>query len=243
MQIKYVGEEKFLKHSYYIGPGPGNRWRSSTGNKGQFGTAPKWDKDYDIKRNPTYAQSDPTIHLNYKNPSHDDINYYRNAGTRENINKYQYKTTDENGNEQYFYTDKGAKRYAQEESENQARSRKNRLDEEALQDTKRWVRDDYKNFSDAAKNVSEAARGTSNMIDMFNKPKANKRINLDEMTDEELRNILNRERMEREYNNYFNEAQTNKGADYAKKFFDFLAWSGQQAMTAAQIVSIVRSFR
>lgn len=221
MQIKYI-DDNTLAHSYYIGPGPGNRWRSSTGNKGQFGTAPRRYDEYGVN----YRFTSPNENTTYQP-----------------INRYQYKTTDESGNTETHYTSAGEKRKAYEESVNGGRSKKNKLDEDSLYDTERWVRDDYKNFADAAKNISEASKGTSQMIDLFNVPKKNGRIDLSAMTDAELNNILNRERMERQYNDYFNAPQKNKGADYAKKFFDFLAWSGQQAMTAAQIVSIVRSFR
>lgn len=245
MIIKYIDEEKnSLKHWEVKDQHLGNPYRMDWGpNRGRFGYSPyKYDETTGEQYRPRSYNGDPTIHVNYKNPSSEDVNYYRNSGTKESVNKYQYKTTDEKGREQYFYTDKGAKRYAQEESENNARSKKNKYDEETLQDTKRWVRDDYKKFADTAKQISEASKGTSNMIDMFNIPKKNGRIDLSDMTDAELNNILNREQMERKYNDYFNAAEKNKGADYAKKFFDFVSWSGQQAMTAAQIISVIRSF-
>lgn len=230
MQIKYT-DDNTLAHSYYIGPGPGNRWRSSTGNKGQFGTAPK-----------EYGRGD--FEINPRNKYAADITYKKRY---DDVTGEKLPPRDDGDYETYghgtYYSPAGLKRLAYEESANNARSKKNRLDEDAVKDTDRWVRDDYKNFADTAKNISEASKGTSQMIDLFNVPKKNGRIDLSAMTDAELNNILNRERMERQYNDYFNAPQKNKGADYAKKFFDVLAWGGQQAMTAAQIVSIVRSFR
>ena len=224
MIIKYVGEN-VIKHS-----GGGNPYHDPENGRFTFGPHHYVDGATAYRR---YDTGD--IKNNYKSIPPEYYTFKRN-------NKYSY--TKQVGDEEptVEYTTAGQKRKEYEESVNNSKSRKNRLEDEALYDTERWIRDDYKNFSDAAKGISEAAKGTSNMIDMFNVPKKNGRIDLSAMTDAELNNILNRERMERQYNDYFNAAQKNKGADYAKKFFDFVSWSGQQAMTAAQIISVIRSF-
>lgn len=166
-----------------------------------------------------------------------------NNSTYSARNRYQYTKTDDEGNVTVHYTPAGEKRYAYEESVNNGRSRKNKFDEDTVKDTERWIRDDYDNASSTARNIAEAARGTSNLIDAFNIPKNNPRIDLSQMTDAELNNILNRERMERTYNDYFNPPQKNKGADFVKGLAKFVAWSGEQAATAIQIARFVRSFK
>lgn len=46
------------------------------------------------------------------------------------------------------------------------------------------------------------------------KTKGNERIDLSNMSDQELQKILNRERMEQEYNRYFNTPQESKGKNF-----------------------------
>lgn len=69
----------------------------------------------------------------------------------------------------------------------------------------------------ASKTVSEGMNKASRNLSSsptFNKK--NPRLDLSKMSDDELRQVLNRERMEQEYNRYFNTPQESKG----KKFVD-----------------------
>lgn len=89
---------------------------------------------------------------------------------------------------------------------------------------------------------SSAGREIAKTADLFTKPKQGKRIDVSNMTDDDLRAILNRERMEREYNNYFNPPQVNKGAEVVKGLGNFISTSGTIALTALQAVEIIRGF-
>lgn len=89
---------------------------------------------------------------------------------------------------------------------------------------------------------SSAGREIAKTADLFTKPKQGKRLDVSNMSDDDLRAILNRERMEREYNNYFNPPQVNKGAEVVKGIGNFISTSGTIALTALQAVEIIRGF-
>jgi len=77
--------------------------------------------------------------------------------------------------------------------------------------------DSAKRAGMASKVVSEGLGKASKNISnspAFNKK--NPRLDLSKMSDDELRQVLNRERMEQEYNRYFNTPQESKG----KKFVE-----------------------
>lgn len=142
------------------------------------------------------------------------------------------------------YTPAGIRRLEYEKSTNNARSHKNKYDEETVRDTNRWVRDDWDNISNVAGSISDAGRAVSKMIDspLF-KTKPNKRLDLSDMTNDEIRAIVDRERLERSYNELFNTKQESKGKEYAKGAAEFIVTSGEMAKTGLEIAKIIRSFR
>lgn len=199
MKIKYTDE---LSHSYYIGPGPGNRWREKNG---QFGHDPA----------PDYG--------NTTAPGHHDAPYERLAPS------YSKETHDTgSGSHQYTYNTS----YGSPSSSNTSSSGNS-------QATPNVNLKDIKTLAVAS---SSAGREIAKTADLFTKPKQGKRIDVSNMTDDDLRAILNRERMEREYNNYFNPPQVNKGAEVVKGIGNFISTSGTIALTALQAVEIIRGF-
>ena len=88
------------------------------------------------------------------------------------INKYEYAVQGPprqgDGDRVTYYTSAGQKRKEYEESVNKAKKSKNRLDEDALYDTSRWVREDIQGYQDAADALAKGAKATNNIIDMFN---------------------------------------------------------------------------
>jgi hypothetical protein len=75
---------------------------------------------------------------------------------------------------------------------------------------------------------------------MFNKPKKGARFDLSQMSDQELNSILNRERLERQYDEYFNPPQINKGWEIVKGVNDFALNSAQGFAT---VMSIINAFK
>ena len=216
MKIKYTDGNTLRHASTWRGSVSGNPWM---GEKGRFGTAPRY-YDYD-----KYGS-------NYRFGSDSD-----DGPTYSYKNRYQYTKTDSEGNKTTEYTQAGKRRQAYEESVNNAKKKENRLDEEAVNDVSRWIRDDSKNYLDIAKSIESGTKATNNVIDMFNKPKQGKRIDLSQMSDDELRAILNREQMERTYNSYFNAPQVNKGWEVVKNINDFALNSAQGFATVMSIIS------
>lgn len=77
-----------------------------------------------------------------------------------------------------------------------------------------------------AADITREARNVNNeltgVVDRFGKTKKQPRADLSKLSDQELRDILNRENMERQYDQYFNTPTEKKGAKYLK---DILAIS------------------
>jgi len=70
--------------------------------------------------------------------------------------------------------------------------------------------------SNISKGVKTIADTTSQAADRFGKTKKMPRADLSKLSDQELRDILNRENMERQYDQYFNTPTEKKGAKYIK---------------------------
>ena len=70
--------------------------------------------------------------------------------------------------------------------------------------------------SSVAKGVKSISDTTSQAADKFGKTKKMPRADLSKLSDQELRDILNREEMERRYDAYFNTPTEKKGAKYVK---------------------------
>ncbi len=73
------------------------------------------------------------------------------------------------------------------------------------------------------KNFKSTTNEVSQVVDRYGKTKKNPRADLSKLSDQELRDLLNREEMERRYDTYFNTPTEKKGAKYTK---DVLAIAG-----------------
>lgn len=112
----------------------------------------------------------------------------------------------------------GQKRYDRDVRENKAKKKENRIDT-SDPDPKRWAKEDLErakrtvdSSSDLLKKVSEIERSSA--------PKATKkRMDLSKMTDQELRQAISREQLERQYNDLFGKtesAKISKGWQFAR---------------------------
>ena len=90
-----------------------------------------------------------------------------------------------------------------------------------------------------SKTVSEGSRNLSSNLNSFSK-KQNSRADLSNLSNKELNDILTRERMEQEYNRYFNSPQENKGINFVKTALDITATAAGIAATGFTIYSIVK---
>lgn len=84
----------------------------------------------------------------------------------------------------------------------------------------RWVREDIarsKNLTDAGSNMVNQLKNANN-INTKNRPKA--RADLSSMTDDEMRKRINREFLERQYNEMFTPQKTSKGREYISRILE-----------------------
>ena len=126
------------------------------------------------------------------------------------------KYVDKDGN----LTEAGEKRYAREIQKNNQKAKDKRVkDVEDLKDPNKWVGDDLK----STKEILESTNKTLNEAQKLNakrKDPKTERLDLSKMTDKELQDKINRERLERQYNEMFNEPQVNKGRERVEKIID-----------------------
>lgn len=137
-------------------------------------------------------------------------------------------------------TVKGEKRYASEVKRNHQKSKKNRVDDEDLRDPNKWVQEDTQNrkdLVDASRNLTNSARELARVT---NRPKEKPRLDLSKMSDKELRDKVNRELLERQYNQVFNAPETRKGRE---KVMQILETAGAALATVSSSLMIALSIQ
>lgn len=98
-------------------------------------------------------------------------------------------------------------------------SKKNgRSDLEA--DPKRYVKEDLSRTKKLADESANLTRNLKTANDQAIKSKPKTRMDLSKMTDQEMREKINRELLERQYNDVFNPPTVSKGREYASKVLD-----------------------
>ena len=138
---------------------------------------------------------------------HDILAHYGVKGQKWGIRRYQ--------NKDGSLTSKGQARYDRDKRENAAKKKENRIDL-SEPDPKRWVREDLersKKTVDATDNLVKEMRKLEQ--NTTTKP-VSKRMDLSQMSDKEMRERINRELLERQYNQLFAEtpsAQVSKGRE------------------------------
>lgn len=138
---------------------------------------------------------------------HNILAHYGVKGQKWGVRRYQ--------NKDGSLTSKGQARYDRDKRENAAKKKENRIDL-SEPDPKRWVREDLersKKTVDATDNLVKEMRKLEQ--NTTTKP-APKRMDLSQMSDKEMREQINRELLERQYNQLFAEtpsAQVSKGRE------------------------------
>ena len=139
-------------------------------------------------------------------------------------------------------TEEEKKRYDRDVRENNARKKENRINIDEP-DPKRWVKEDLerrKKLIDLGTDIVKKASDIEK--DLSPKPKK-KRMNLSKMTDQELKQSINRELLERQYNDLFGKienAEISKGRKYAR---EILNAAGTVLATASSALSIALAIK
>lgn len=133
------------------------------------------------------------------------------------------------------YTEAGKRRYQKDVQSNHQKSKKNRVNDADLKDPNRWVREDLTN----AKQVADSSKTVINELknlEQNTRPKdENQRLDLSKMTDKELRDRINRELLEQQYNNMFNKKDVSKGRENVQ---EALSIGGNVVGIASGIIGI-----
>lgn len=115
-------------------------------------------------------------------------------------------------------TEAGKRRYARDQRENAG---KKKGDKVGQADPDRWVRED----TERSKRLAESGSHLTNELKRANdnslrNSRKREKMDLSNMTDQEMRNQINRALLERQYNDMFAPQKTSRGKEYASKLLD-----------------------
>lgn len=135
--------------------------------------------------------------------------HFGTKGMRWGVRRYQ--------NEDGSLTEAGQRRYERDQRENSGKNKGNKV---GKADPNRWVKEDLdrsKKVLDASSDMTNKLKNvTSNSI----KNRKKVRADLSKMTDQQMREKINRELLERQYNDMFTPQKAAKGRESALKFLD-----------------------
>lgn len=137
-------------------------------------------------------------------------------------------------------TNAGKKRYDRDQRENSGKKKGDRV---GAADPNRWVREDLERSRTVANegaNLSNKLKD-ANRNSMRNQKRS--RLDLSNMSDNELRQKINRELLERQYNDVFNPAKVSKGREVADRVLDSAGTVLSVAGSAAALALAIRQLR
>lgn len=135
------------------------------------------------------------------------IAHYGVKGMKWGVRRYQ--------NADGSYTQAGLARRKRDERENAGKKSKNRVNlDDPTRNAKRWVHEDEENAKNLMDRSADAARRIGQSADSYSNRhrQSAPRKNLSKYSDQELREAVNRELLERQYNQLFNTPTERTGA-------------------------------
>lgn len=135
--------------------------------------------------------------------------HYGVKGMRWGVRRYQ--------NSDGSLTTAGRKRYERDQRENSGKKKGNKV---GHADPNRWVKEDLTRTQRLTNETAGLARNLKAANDQSIRSKPRKRMDLSNMSDQELRNQINRELLERQYNDVFNPPTVSKGRQYASQMLE-----------------------
>lgn len=135
--------------------------------------------------------------------------HYGVKGMRWGVRRYQ--------NSDGSLTTAGRKRYERDQRENSGKKKGNKVGQA---DPNRWVKEDLTRTQRLTNETAGLARNLKAANDQSIRSKPRKRMDLSDMSDQELRNQINRELLERQYNDVFNPPTVSKGRQYASQILE-----------------------
>lgn len=99
----------------------------------------------------------------------------------------------------------GKRRYQRDIDENDARKKDNKIKIREGGDPNRWVKEDITRSRNVVRESSNLVNELDRLDQMSRGKKKSKRMNLSSMSDKEMRDRINRELLERQYDQLFND--------------------------------------
>lgn len=131
-------------------------------------------------------------------------------------------------------TEAGKTRYEREIQRNNQKKKKDRADTDALRDPSRWVKEDLTRTKNTVDSTARMARTAQ---EIRNNAQSKKTYDLSKMSDNELRQHINRLQMEEQYTRLMNNRaqEVKSGRDYVDSV---LSVSGQVLAVASSAVGL-----
>lgn len=139
-----------------------------------------------------------------------ELYHYGVKGQKWGVRRYR--------NDDGTLTPAGKKRYDRDVRENNARKKENRINIDGP-DPKRWAKED---LSRTKKAVDSASNFVDNLKNVERKTRpAPKKMDLSKMSDQQLRDRINRANLEKQYNDMFsNTADVKKGREHVQNVLE-----------------------
>lgn len=112
-------------------------------------------------------------------------------------------------------TDAGKRRYSNDVAANAKKKKDNRLPEEGLNDPNRWVKEDRERTKRVVDSGNQMAGNLKTLNDKSMRIQARRtpKMDLSNMTDQEMREQINRAMLERQYDDTFNPKKVYSGRE------------------------------
>ena len=112
-------------------------------------------------------------------------------------------------------TDAGKRRYSTDVAANAKKKKNNRLPEESLNDPNRWVKEDQERTKRVVDSGSQMTSNLKTLNDKSMRIQARRapKMDLSKMTDQEMRERINRAMLEKQYDDMFNPKKVYSGRE------------------------------
>ena len=134
-------------------------------------------------------------------------------------------------------TDAGKKRYSRDIQENKSKKKDNRIDT-SNPDPRRWAREDLERTGRVIDTTSKIVKQAQDVERNTSSKPAKKKLDLSNMTDKELSDRINREMLERRYNDLFAPEEAPKVSKGREAVRDALDVAGTVLGVAGSAVSL-----
>lgn len=116
----------------------------------------------------------------------------------------------------------GQKRYASDATANVRKKKDNRLPDDALNDPNRWVKEDRERSKRVVDSTNQMTGNlkTLNEKTMRIQSRRTSKMDLSSMTDQEMREKINRAMLEKQYDDMFNEKKVYSGRETVSDILD-----------------------